>query len=320
MDSGKISVIVPVYNVYGYLSRCLESIVNQSYRNIELIVVDDQSSDGSYELAHLILEEYVDIPCRVLQTPCNSGVGFARNLGLQNASSEYISFVDSDDWLDSNYFDEMIIAIESSKSEIAVSGMLTEYNNVASAKSRYQYERKFKISGNYALRLLSHSSSNDCYITPIVNNKLYKASYLSQHNLVFPVGTHYEDDVFTFQCLARAKNVVLVPETKYHYFQRQSSLTHMFSKEVIDDLIKACVNLQDILRVQGFWDLYRTDFSAFFEKCISSTLARMFSSEQRAEIQKQYLAYFFSMLFAHFPLEQCISYLDAERIKDFFRL
>ncbi len=114
----KISVIIPAYNSEKYIERCLNSIINQSYRNIEIIVVDDCSTDTT----SYIIQKFCKLDNRIrhIKLPANKGVGYARNIGIKNATGEYLGFVDSDDWIDSNMYSNLIEACQTNNTDIAL--------------------------------------------------------------------------------------------------------------------------------------------------------------------------------------------------------
>ena len=133
----ELSVIIPVYNVQSELRTCLESVINQTYRNMEIIIIDDASTDDS---AHII-EEYA-AKCQLIKPVFlqhNIGVGDVRNHGISLARGHYIGFVDGDDWIDMNFYQNLINSIKSNDSDIAVCGIKTEYNNSQNYQLRYKY-------------------------------------------------------------------------------------------------------------------------------------------------------------------------------------
>ena len=121
-----ISVIIPVYNVEPYLRKCLDSIVNQTYRDLEILVVDDGSTDGSGAICDSYAEK--DERVVVFHTE-NRGLSAARNLGLDNAKGEWINFLDSDDWMDSECFEFAISVAEDKKADLVFWGYVKEYEN-----------------------------------------------------------------------------------------------------------------------------------------------------------------------------------------------
>ena len=115
----KISIIVPVYNVEKYVDNCISSILNQSYKNIELIIIDDKSTDDSYEIISKYSKKAI-----ILQNKKNSGLSYTRNVGLDKATGDYISFIDSDDYIPENFYEELI----NSRKEKYIKYMWRRYN------------------------------------------------------------------------------------------------------------------------------------------------------------------------------------------------
>ena len=180
-DFPELSVIIPVYNVQSELRTCLESVINQSYRNMEIIIIDDASTDDS---AHII-EEYA-AKCQLIKPVFlqnNIGVGDVRNHGIFLARGRYIGFVDGDDWIDMYFYQNLVNSIKSNDSDIAICGIKTEYNNSQNYQLRYKYNSENCITGEYALKLLTKSENYGYFITPIVNNKVYDADFLKNTDI-----------------------------------------------------------------------------------------------------------------------------------------
>lgn len=178
-----LSVIVPVYNSEQTLKQCLQSIIMQSYKNIEIIVVDDGSKDSSKEIVYDFIEEYGDI-IKYIAIPENRGIGNARNIGLSNAKGRFVTFVDADDWVDSNLYNNAINKISKFNADIAIFGMKNEYENYISSSYRYSYKKENTIDNYAALRLLCRTYTNDIYISPIVNQKIYRKDLLKKQTLI----------------------------------------------------------------------------------------------------------------------------------------
>lgn len=135
-----LSVNVPVYNSEQTIKQCLRSIIMQSYKNIEIIVVDDGSKDRSKEIVYDFIEEYGEI-IQCISIPENSGIGNARNVGLSNAKGSVVTFVDADDWVDSNLYYNAITKMCKFNADIAIFGMKNEYENYISSSHRYLYQQ-----------------------------------------------------------------------------------------------------------------------------------------------------------------------------------
>lgn len=224
-----ISVIVPVYNVEKYLDKCLNSLFNQSYSNIEIIAVNDCSTDSSLE----ILNSYSDRKnLKIINLEKNSGLSAVRNVGLEAASGDLISFVDSDDWLDEDFYRVMLEAMLKYDADVAVCGIKRVRNNrerfYLKFESEICAEDKFEI-----FRLCNIPSS--CYVW----NKLYKSSLIRENNMKFIEGVVYEDLYFTPELLFNAHKVVSVPNVYYYYRRRQEAITGKKSVKNENDYVVA---------------------------------------------------------------------------------
>lgn len=314
----ELSIIVPVYNVENYLSICLDSIINQTYKDWELIVIDDASTDKSTE----IIRKYASMSNKInpIYLKQNIGVGNARNEGIKIAQGKYIGFVDSDDWIDSRFFQELMNYIVMDDSEIAVCGVKTEYGNSKSSFYRYKYTSANCIDNNYALRLLTNTHNIDEYISPIVTNKIYLTSFLKKNKLLFDPSKSFQDDFYTFFCLVYASKISIVPDVFYHYFQRPNSITHIFSKQLVDDCLDILLQIKNKLLDENlFWE-YNQEFYSFFERCLSSLLKMLHSRENDYNVQKEYLNYIITECFKRFTVKEIIQYIDNQRIFDFFHI
>lgn len=209
-----ISVIVPVYQVVPYLQHCIESIINQTYRNLEIILVDDGSTDGSES----ICDKYADRDCRIkVIHQENRGLSEARNRGIDIARGEYLSFVDSDDWIDESFIGKMYKISVESKSDIvqcAFQNIIDDCSGEDKREGNYMvYSAKdFTIA---AYTLLSWKCN-------VVWNKLYKASLFDE--IRYPVGKIHEDEFTTYKLIWRASRIAVTNTKLYFYRQRTDSI------------------------------------------------------------------------------------------------
>lgn len=210
-----ISVIIPVYNVEAYLPQCLDSIINQTYRDLEIILVNDGSTDGSTK----ICEEYVarDKRIKVIHKE-NGGLSDARNAGLKIATGDFISFVDSDDLIALNFYDKMLDQLITHHADIVECNFIkfkkeTDVKNVASSNTA--------ISASYTTELSLISLMNE-QLKQVVWNKLYKAEVIDQ--LEFPVNKINEDEYWTYRVFGKAQKIVKIPDVLYYYRQQAESI------------------------------------------------------------------------------------------------
>lgn len=210
----KISIIVPIYNVERYLSRCVHSIINQTYKNLEIILVDDGSPDNCPQLC----DEYAkkDDRIKVIHKK-NGGLSDARNAGMTVASGEFISFIDSDDYVSLDFIETLYNTIISEDSEIAECDVIKFYDD----SSFDDYADDLKITNYNTIDGLSALISENPFHQHVWN-KLYKSKLLV--GIPYTVGKLNEDEFWTYQVFGRAKKITKINKTMYYYFQRQSSI------------------------------------------------------------------------------------------------
>ena len=206
-----ISVIVPVYNVEGYLVRCLDSITGQTYRDLEIILVDDGSSDRSGRICDECAKK--DSRVRVFHT-VNRGLSEARNLGVDFATGEYIGFVDADDWIEPDMYEKLLQEAERSGADVVGCGVFREYTG----STREDETISLSLNGEQAIRALL-----DRDILNAVWNKLWRRNCFER--IRFPKGRIYEDVATTYRLFAVADKVRIIPENKYHYCFRDNCLS-----------------------------------------------------------------------------------------------
>lgn len=219
----KVSVIVPVYNSEKYLRDCLESLVNQTLDDIEIICINDGSKDKSVE----ILKEYKNKDSRiVIIDQLNQGVSAARNNALKIANGEYIGFVDSDDWVDTDYFESMYNAASKNDCDSVICGFEKAFNKDSSGK-KYLKFKKEKIYSKTADKY----NISDIFKKAYLWNKIYKRSVINDLKLEFPPVSSYEDMMFNHIFLHKSNKMVTVPNIYYHYRINEDSLVHSSQDE-----------------------------------------------------------------------------------------
>ena len=214
-----ISVVIPMYKVEAYLERCIRSVVDQTYTDLEIILVDDGSPDRCGE----ICDEWAkkDARVRVIHKE-NGGLSDARNAGMAIATGEYIGFVDSDDWIEPRMYELLYAAMQETGAQIAEctrenfsdTSFPTPYTGEQPKKQLFTAEQAIaELLGDGALR-------------QTVWNKLYRAELVK--NKLFPVGKINEDEFWTYRVFGDAKTIVRMDAALYHYYQREDSIIHTY--------------------------------------------------------------------------------------------
>ena len=220
----KISVIVPVYNVEKYIFQCVDSILNQTYRNIEIIIVDDGSTDKSSK----ICDEYQlkDSRVRVIHQK-NKGLGGARNTGLKFATGEYVLFLDSDDWLECDALEIMINKIQNSRADIVIGGINLYIEETQEIKNGWIKD--------FSDRTGVYSINNDNFIETFTPAwaRLYRKSFLDNNNLKFVEHCYYEDNSWGCFIAIYTKKIAFVKKV-FFYRQHKNSITAIKDEKVFD--------------------------------------------------------------------------------------
>lgn len=235
----KLSIIVPVYNVEKYLPKCLESLIKQTLNDIEIICVNDGSMDNSLA----ILKEFAsrDSRIRIIDNQ-HQGVAKTRNTGIEQSTGEYIGFVDSDDYIDIDFFEKLYNSATKSNSDIAIASILKHKNFFNIYNAKYTKEET-AITIQDKIKLCEDKKHFFFYAW----NKIYHSGFIKKNNIKFSEGQIYEDVMFAIKALYYSNKIISVYGTKYHYIEHENSLTKYKDKtgEKEHDLIKAYSELQE---------------------------------------------------------------------------
>ncbi|MCR4881648.1 MAG: glycosyltransferase [bacterium] len=229
----KLSIIIPVYNHEEYLEQCLNSLLAQTYKNLEIVCIDDGSSDNSLN----ILERYKTLDGRItVISQQNRGQYAARNIGVSHSTGDWITFVDCDDWVDVNCYEEFHKALENNDFEIfmfnGTSFTKNENNsNDVSLQDFFFIENWNKKDGELC-------TFKDCK-NPFegnlsVYNKIYKREFLEKYNLKFEKSSFLEDELYWIEAFCAAKSIYLCDKRFYFYRQHKNSTMHTLKEKVFD--------------------------------------------------------------------------------------
>jgi len=207
-----VSVIVPVYKVEKYLEQCLVSVIFNSYKNLEIIVVDDGSPDNSAA----IYNKYAELDERIkIITQENGGLSAARNTGIKAATGEYIHFMDSDDYIDLNFYEELVNDALLYDADIAAAGV-----KMTNTVVTIEYDTRIICAD-----LLAKIQKLQCAKYGYVWRYLFRREFLIKNELLFAVGKYFEDLPFTLPAIKAANRVVINPNTFYRYIRRPGTIT-----------------------------------------------------------------------------------------------
>lgn len=269
----KVSIIVPVFNVEKYLPECIESILKQSYNNLELLLIND----GSTDISGIICDKYAQSDKRVrVFHKSNEGVSKARNFGIESATGEWICFIDSDDWIPSNYLET--IMNDTKIADLTFWGFRLHYANTLQTEykplERFVYEKE---AIEDCLAYLKHNNQHFEYLGYTVN-KLFKASIIKEHHIRFVDNLSLrEDEVFTLSYARYISSIRVKSSPLYNYRILNTGLTHKTkSKQEYLSLIK---ELNEVLKYYRNSQLFQIEKEAILNYYFSALLADRFLSK-----------------------------------------
>lgn len=250
----KVSVIIPIYNSEKFLKKCIESVQTQTLKDIEIICVNDGSADNSLK----IIKKYLEKDNRIkLINKKNEGLSAARNDGLEIAQGEYVSFVDSDDWIDKEFLEKLYLAAKKYNADIAVCGI----KRLRSYKWKYHLKfdkEEFTDDVNRKFQLCDVPEK--CYVW----NKIYKLSELKKHKLLFEPNILYEDRCFTCEALIKFKRLVVIPDVYYNYWTNPNSIVKTKSEKHLNDSKYTYEKMMDYLKLHNInLDHYAGDYKRY---------------------------------------------------------
>lgn len=275
-----ISIVLPIYNVEKYLKKCIETILNQTYDNIEILLVDDGSTDHSGEICDEF--EKKDKRIKVIHKT-NGGLSDARNTGLKHAKGKYISFIDSDDYVSEKYVEELYTLLKTNNAQIAVCNFqrVKEDGQVVSTED-IQSET---LSSKEALEKLN---DRKFYPTSIVAwNKLYDIKLFD--DILYPLGKLHEDEYTTYKLYYKAKKVVITSNVLYYYRTVQTSIMNRtFNKNRLD-IIEALEERMEFFKEKNEKKLYELSLIQYESVLMIHYMNCKFYLEDAKDIQEEIL-------------------------------
>ena len=286
INNPKVSIIIPVYNTEQYLRQCLDSVINQTFKDIEIICINDNSTDGSYN----ILKEYADKDDRfvVINLTETKEQGNARNEGLKTARGKYITFVDSDDWVRNDFIEVLYNEIERNGLDF-VSASQYIYDNIqkqivdvkpVSAKvlNEYNIEKLLIPKGEFS-------------IIPVWQ-KIYKKQFLDDNKIKFKLCWH-EDNVFLFETLIKTTKIKFIDDKIYFYrINRQNSSVYQMNRDFT--LFNAFNELKKMLKENDMYEQYK---KIYYQYISSQTAMRLIVLDLPLSKLKDYFNKFKSLYY-----------------------
>lgn len=287
-DMKEISVIVPIYNVEKYLKKCLQSLQNQNFESYEVILVDDGSTDNSRKIAEKYVEVHRDTFTVVAQE--NKGLSEARNTGMQYAKGRYICFVDSDDYVEESYLQEMYLCAEKTGSELVFCAFrsVDEKGNLI----KDVFEQGFRAGNTYKI-----DDRKDLLLTQNAAwNKLYKKEIIDKNDLKFTPGAWYEDLRFVKKYMLFASKFAYCDLVLYNYLIRQGSIMNSMSSKRNVEIVDAIDEVTEFYKTKDVFEVFREEIEFLaIDHIYISALVRLIRSgdkKQFEEVRREFLKRF----------------------------
>jgi len=277
----KVSVIVPVYNTENYIEKCLETLVTQTLDDIEIIVVNDGSTDNSEKLINKFIEEFPD-KIKYYKKE-NGGLSDARNFGLNHANGEYIGFIDSDDYIDYTMYEKMYNLAKKEKADIVECDFYWIYPNKTKIDTGTEYNKK------------------ETYFTSsrvMACNKLIKKEIIK--DIKFPKGLRYEDVEFFYKIIPNINKFLILKEPLYYYIQRESSISN-FQNERTSEIFNILNNILEYYKQKAIYDKYKYELEYMYIRfLLGSSFLRMVKIKDK-KVRKELLQKTIDLLYEKFP-------------------
>lgn len=265
----KVSIIVPFYNVEEYIERSIKSLVEQSLEDIEIILVNDGSKDGSEEIAKEYKKRY---PNKIVYLEKeNGGLSDARNYALPYATGEYIAFLDSDDYVEEDMYEEMYVTAKMDKADIVECDYLWEYpEETIESKGRAYKDRKDMLLNARV----------------VAWNKLIRKELIEKTRVKFPVGLRYEDVEFFYKLVPYINSISIVKKPFIHYVQRENSISNTQTSKTAQ-IIDVLNNVLEFYKENDIYENYKNELEYNYARyLLCSSMLRMIMIEEKNEREK----------------------------------
>lgn len=290
----KVSIIVPVYNVEKYIERCLDSLVNQTLKDIEIIIVNDGSADGSKGIIQKYLNKYKNI---VYLEKENGGLSSARNYGIPYAKGEYIGFVDSDDYVELTMYEKMYNKAIEEKSDMVECDFIWEYPN-----------KKREDIG----KIYSDKKEAIVEARVVAWNKIIKKDIIEKTKITFPEGLRYEDIEFFYKIVPYLNKISFVKETLVHYVQRGSSIANT-QNERTGEIFKIWENVLNYYIENNIFNEYRSELEYSYTRILLCSSLKRITKVKDRKVRKALIKLTWQNLNKKFPQWKQNKYLNSTK-------
>lgn len=296
----KVSVVVPIYNVEKYIKKCMDSLVNQTLQEIQIIFVNDGSTDESGNIAKEYASKY---PNKIIYLEKeNGGLSDARNFGMRYAEGEYIAFLDSDDYVENTMYEEMYNKALQENSDYVECDFVWEYPDKTKKDKRNSYNNKKEMLTN---------------VRVVAWNKLIKREILEKNNISFPKGLRYEDIEFTYKLIPYLNKVSYVDKEFVHYVQRNNSIANV-QNERTAEIFTIFDNIIKYYQEKGFYEEYKEELEYSYSRILLCSSLKRICKIKDSKTRKKLIEETFEKLYQQFPLWKENKILNNRSIKNMY--
>ncbi len=287
----EVSIIIPVYNAKKFIKECLVNCMNQTFEDIEIIVVDDKSTDNTVEIIKSVMKE--DSRIKLIELDKNYRQGYARNIAIEQAQSDYIMFLDVDDAYTNDCVEQLYKKISEDDADMTVCRFATIDHNTGKVAN----EHEFNNYANLPVKLHNGFNWKDCVPLDlfdkcnVVWDKIYKKSFLKEKDIKFPGGMFCEDDVFSFRAIFRAEKVTVLNKSLVYYrINRKDSSSNLKDRTTFDcfamyKMIKEDLQNQCIFfKLENAFMHYHIFSFLFFYKAVNKIYQKEFFDRMKQEL------------------------------------
>lgn len=309
-----LSIIVPVYNTRELLKKCLDTIIHQTIRNYEIIIIDDNSSENIQEIIDIYAKCGIELI--YVRLPECKGPGGARNAGLTYARGKYIGFCDSDDWLDLDYYEKGIYYMENTNADLGMYSQIREYDyHNADPIYKCKYDSFMELSPDMTIKIMTYQFDVGIKVIPPCINKIYRRDYLLSINAGFEEKMYFQDVLFSFETILNAKKIICIPNTKYHHYKRSNSIIQSFDEKHIQDFCKLFQLIKSFLISKNLYEIYKMNYYKLMEHFYNIIIREIFQFVYNEESKKKYICASFMALKQIVVIDEYLEYTSAENLR-----
>lgn len=279
----KVTVIVPIYNVEKYLARCIDSLVNQTLNEIEIVLVNDGTKDSSGKIAMQYAKQYKEKIIYLEKE--NGGLSDARNYGLAYAKGEYIAFLDSDDYIEKDAYEKMYEKAKLENADYVECDFIWEYPNKKRKDKCYQYNNKKEMLA---------------FARVVAWNKLIKREIIEENNIRFPKGLRYEDIEFTYKLIPHLNKICYVDQCFIHYIQRKNSIANV-QNEKTAEIFEILDNVIRYYKEKNLFEEYRNELEYNYARYLLCSSLKRICKIGNKQTRKRLIRQTWSKLNIEFP-------------------